>query len=376
MKHKLVKISLGIILLVYGFGIGHYYWFPFQIILKIKHSIGIEKDKKIANENCYNGEIELLREVFTDNVINGQLIKTPINTIKDVYDANNSIFTYSNDFSKAYEKIQIEQVEELSFNQGRTSILKISFRYQSKTYFVFVYGKLPEENFKSVACLIIPGSGLNQSYGIYRDDTANYHHGIMEALKQASVTNIYTLIKPNEDILAWHSGKGNKVNGNYIWNWHLNRSGSYSVSYLVQSLAFVKWMKSKHRKTVVAGLSQGGIATLINAIQSEPTCAIVASGYSVVFHDLEGAGHDQIIGVPGYSTLFDEDRIYSILKKSHSQWLFSWGKKETGIYKMEAEEKTTANLIGKLKNVSITIHDNGHVFPVKQIVEFIKNVND
>ena len=70
----------------------------------------------------------------------------------------------------------------------------------------------------------------------------------MDALRQAGVLQIYTLIKPNEDILAWHDGQGHKVHGNYIWNWHLNRAGSYSVSYLVQSLAFAKWMKSKHKK--------------------------------------------------------------------------------------------------------------------------------
>ena len=71
---------------------------------------------------------------------------------------------------------------------------------------------------------------------------------------------VYTFIKPNEDFLAWHDGNGKKLSGDFIWNWHLNREGSYSVSYLVQSLAFTKWMKGCFKKTLIAGLSQGGAA--------------------------------------------------------------------------------------------------------------------
>jgi hypothetical protein len=374
-KNKVVKISLIIIFMIYGFGMGKYHWFPVNLILKFKYSIANEKSKNIVNVNSYNGEIDLLRATFIDKVINGQLINKPINSIKGIYNANNSIFIFSNNFSKAYQEIQIEHVEQLSLNQGGTSVLKISFRYQTKVHFVFVYGELPKENSKYAACLIIPGSGVNQSHAIYTNDSSNYHYGIMDALKQAGILQVYTLIKPNEDILAWHDGQGNKVDGNYIWNWHLNRSGSYSVSYLVQSLAFAKWMKSKHEKTVIAGLSQGGIATLINAMQSQPTCAIVSSGYSLLFHDLEAAGHDQIIGVPGYSNLFDKDTLIKNLKKSPTQWFFSWGKNETDIYKMEAEERITAKLIDTLNNVSIAIHPDGHVFPKQPIRTFIEQIN-
>ena len=166
--------------------------------------------------------------------------------------------------------------------------MKVRFSYQSREYESFAYGTLPEACTETVtASLIIPGSGLNQSLGIATGDTANYHNGILNALNDGGA--IYTFIKPNEDFLAWHDGKGNKINGSFIWNWHLNREGSYSVSYLVKSIAFTKWMKGCFGKTIVAGLSQGGLAALVNAIQSHPTMVVVASGHTLLNNMAEGA---------------------------------------------------------------------------------------
>jgi len=184
---------------------------------------------------------------------------------------------------------------------------------------------------------------------------------------------IFTLIKPNEDFLAWHDGNGKKLGGDFIWNWHLNREGSYSVSYLVQSLAFTKWMQGCFGKTLVAGLSQGGAAAMLNALQSEPSQAIVAAGHSIISGDAEGSRHNQLILFPSYpADLSRPEYLESRLGQSPTQWFFSWGSRETGIFKIEAEERRTAKVISDLSNVSISIFDGRHVFPGAEIESWIK----
>jgi len=172
--------------------------------------------------------------------------------------------------------------------------------------------------------------------------------------------------------LAWHDGNGKKLSGDFIWNWHLNRDGSYSVSYLVNSLAFTKWMQGCFDRTLVAGLSQGGAAAMLNALQSKPDQAIVASGYSVINDQVEWAGHDQLIGAPGYDAIVRPEVLVDRLKQSRTQWFFSWGKQDIGTYRIEAEEQRTAQLIRMLPNVTTAFHDKGHSFPVTDIKYFLK----
>lgn len=145
------------------------------------------------------------------------------------------------------------------------------------------------------------------------------------------------------------------------------------MSYLVQSLAFTKWMKSCFNKIVVAGLSQGGAAAMLNALQSKPTVAIVASGHSVINEKAQWSGFGGLVAVPGYAELYHAVTLRKKLQATTTMWLFSWGHGEKGTYKIEAEERCTAKEIGVLANVSIVIHEFGHTFPIMFIQKFIKN---
>jgi hypothetical protein len=119
------------------------------------------------------------------------------------------------------------------------------------------------------------------------------------------------------------------------------------------------------------GLSQGGLATLINALESQPDFAVIASGYSVLSGKIEWSGHDQII-VPGISRRINEDSILQEFGDSKTKWLFTYGFEEQGIYKMEAQEMLTASAVEGLPNVEVEIHEKGHLFPVEEIRGFIK----
>jgi len=167
-------------------------------------------------------------------------------------------------FETVYEDLRVFEAEQLNQPQRAMPVVCVRFEYQDREYEVLAYGRMPKVcHGDNPASLIIPGSGFNQSLAIATGDKANYHHlGCPECVWGG----IFTLIKPNEDFLALHDGNGRKVGNDFIVSWHLNREGSHSVSYLVQSLSFTKWMQGCFAKTLVAGLSQGGAAALFNAL--------------------------------------------------------------------------------------------------------------
>jgi len=102
---------------------------------------------------------------------------------------------------------------------------------------------------------------------------------------------------------------------------------------------------------------------MLNALQSKPNLAIVAAGHSIISGDVEWSGHNQLILVPSYpADLSRSENLVSRLRQSQTQWFFSWGLKEVGIFKIEAEEQRAAKVISGLSNVPNSIFDGGHVF--------------
>lgn len=369
-KPATLMVLVTLVFFAYGVGVGHYQWPPFWQIEEVKNTLTQLLPERAVE---YRGEAELLVYAFTDPVEETDLYYPPITDLEGIRRANDRIFMLRQGFETAYEDLQVLAAEQLNQPQGVVPVVRVRFEYQDREHEAFAYGRLPpvcEGN--NSASLIIPGSGLNQSLGIATGDKANYHHGILDALN-AGGGEIFTLIKPNEDFLAWHDGNGKKLSGDFIWNWHLNREGSYSVSYLVQSLAFMKWMQDCFDRAMVAGLSQGGAAAMLNALESRPDLAIVSSGHSIVNNLAEWSGPGQLIGVPGLGALSTPHHLADRLAHTQTQWFFSWGTKERGTYKIEANEERTATVISHLPNVRTVIHDDGHIFPVEAIQIFLAN---
>ena len=99
----------------------------------------------------------------------------------------------------------------------------------------------------------------------------------------------------------------------------------------------------------------------------------MASGHSIISDTVEWSGHDQLIGVPGYAAFSGAEHLVARLQDVRTQWFFSWGTKEVGTYKIEAEEQRTAEAIRRHSNVTTVIHDEGHVFPGVAIRSLIEN---
>ena len=336
----------------------------------------VQKSYSEANKvNEFLGEHEILKYAFTKKTIESSLYYEPLRTFEDIYVHNKRIFTPIKRFSKSYKKIKIKNVYEINDLITNNSVIVVEFSLRKKNYKSFAYGKLPlncnnkNSNNSNKAIIIIPGSGSNQSYEIISGNKKNYHHGILETINQHKYSlEKYIYIKPNEGIRAWHNGEKKKLNGGFIWNWHINRGGSYSASYIVETLALVKYLKKCFNKTILAGLSQGSHAALINSLQSHPDFAIISSGHSILREKLEYTRHNQILNIPGYSDLFKEKKLVKRLKKTPTKFLFSWGLNDNGVNKFEAHTQLTAKKIENLKNIQISIHNLKHNFPPSKVV--------
>jgi hypothetical protein len=354
--------------LVVGIAVGHYRIPPFGTLHAVKTAVfdlvrGVERSEFRGDR-----EIEI---AFTDPVSETSLYHPPITSLTGVRATNDRIRMLRDGFETAYEDLKLLDATQVTRGPSLQPVIRVRFSYQRREYEAFAYGRLPAScPSAGWASLVIPGSGVNQSFAIAAADPSNYHYGILDGIAPLHGA-VYVLIKPNEDFRAWHNGDGKKLSGNFIWNWHLNRDASYSVSYLVESLAIAKWMKGCFDRTLVAGLSQGGAAAMLNAIQSQPDRAIVASGISVLFGDAEWSDHNQLIAVPGYFKLHEPEGLLGALQDSPTEWLFSWGESEGDFYGLEAHDGPTKRLLEHHKRVSVVVHRGGHIFPSKEIAAWL-----
>ena len=214
-----------------------------------------------------------------------------LTTLDDIYEHNATLLMPVDHFFTAYDNLQLESAESLVLDSGATQLLHVAYTLGGATYHGYAYAPAAPQTDRP-ASLIIPGSGLNCSEPIFRKDPASYHDGIIDALGEG-ITN-YVFIKPNEDCLAFHNGAG-KVNVAFFVNWLLNNATSFSAAYIVSAMAITKYLQGRHENVVVAGLSQGGGAALLTALQSKPTAAVIASGF------LGDHGADPLVGAqPDY----------------------------------------------------------------------------
>ena len=358
-----IVIALGF---TFGIYVGHYRWYPFNQIATAKSWVVTQSEDK--RRVPLAGNAELIQYAFTDPVISGELLYQPITSLDRISQSNESIYLPVQHFFSAYMDIQLEGQRTFQLDDGKTTVTEVAYQLADREYQAFAYGPIRSHLENKNAVLIIPGTGLNQSSSIHEQDSTNYHNGVLKAFNEGF--DVYVYIKPNEDILAFHDGQSKLCDDMFV-NWHLNRGGSYSASYIAQSLAFSKFLKEKYSELVVAGVSQGGTAALLNSLQSEPSAVIIASGFSLINEKVEWAGHQQII-IPGISSILRLDSLTTRINQMRTEFFFSWGELEIGTYYIEAKEmQTCQEFVHKCDNIECMSHDGGHVFPVEEIRDFI-----
>jgi hypothetical protein len=307
----------------------------------------------------YQRDRELLSYAFVEPMLPDQ-VYPPATTLAAVSARVNEYYLDVARFPTAYADIEVGSAE----TRGPVFLL----HYQlGSAYTAHAYVAASARAGASCAALIIPGSGHNESSVVFRREPDDYHFDIVGITREQCDTFVF--VKPNEDFAAIHDGR-RKLSYVAITTYLLNKGGSYSAHYVANSLALEKYLRSKYARTVVLGISQGGEAALLNALQSRPTAAVVASGYSVVDETLSWSNTEQII-IPGYYRGFNE-KVGTGIASSPTRFLFTYGQRERSTFKIEAEERDTCRALAPLANVTCAVHAGGHVFPADVVRDFLR----
>jgi hypothetical protein len=317
-------------------------------------------------------EAELIELAITQPLYGGPLKYPEVTAIADIAEQVCGLFMPIDVFSDAYDELSVLDTGRECLDGPTCYYEHVWVRYDldQLVYSAYAYFKESEDPSSAHAALIIPGSGTNQSTGIHRNDPGNYHYNIAEVVNED--WDMFVYVKPNEDFLAIHDGR-RKLKQEYLIRPLLNYGGSYSCRYLVDTMAMVKYLKTEYDRVVVIGLSQGGEAALYNSVQSHPDGAVISSGFSVLVDTFVDGGLGQII-VPGMKEHLMNEDVFNGIRGFRTRYLFSWGKLEKGIYKVEAELGCAAEFFSPLLNVTCVSHDMGHVFPEAEIAEFLRAV--
>lgn len=319
-------------------------------------------------------ESRLISLSFGTELYDGPLLHPAVTSLDDVTDQISDIFLPVSLYPNAYDElVTLDHSYESLGDLGNTfNVFSVTYELGEGQMAAYAYFREAQNKSSTNAALIIPGSGINQSSAIYINDSENYHYNIAALVGRHWDTYVY--VKPNEDLLAIHDGNA-KLHQEYIIRPHLNSGGSYSCRYLVDSMAIVKHLKTLYDKTVVIGLSQGGEAALYNSLQSHPDGAIVSSGFSVMWDKFLDGGLGQII-IPGMKDYHSNDAIHEGIQGSETEYLFTWGLQETGIYRAEAVLGCTANFFSELPNVTCVVHGGRHRFPRLEVTDFLWSIGN
>lgn len=361
-----------------GIAVGAFQLPPFQTLKGIWNSLPVNDQLSSGlwdeeETKQFDWEGDLLESAFEGHsTIKGELYYPAIVDVAGIRESNIRAFAETKGFDDASDNIDVIATEQVELEAGALPVVRVTYSYRQEIREAFSYGQMPSLCDGRRGSMVIPGSGDNQASAIYTGDPENYHSGILDALSDSPPDYRYIFIKQNHDFLAWHNGQGKKIAGDYIYTWHLNRGGSYSASYLLDALAFSKWMHGCFQETAILGLSQGGAATLLVSFQAKPTYGVVASGHSILFRMTLPAAANQIVGVPSYHELFREEVLIPKIKKSPTLWMFTWGVKESGVYGFEARGGPTFSTLAGLDNVVAEGHGRGHVFPQADVLKFMK----
>ena len=338
---------------------------PFQ---NLRHSVYLVKNIiNLKDKNEANCD-PMCQELFTDDLIDGDLKYAETDSLVDLKVALDRLIAPMIDIRGISRKIIFESAAISPLKKSDASILNLKYRVKDGFYDAYAYVKIKPKS--ECGVLMIPGTGHNHSYAIIKNSSNNYHRGMLNSFEECS---IFALIKPNEDYLSIHKN-GKKLTENAYLNHLIGQGSSYGSRYVSDAVAIMQWIKSNFEMSVVTGLSQGGIAATLVALEVNPTHAIIASGPIKFVGEIGYMGYNSLL-FPGIQLEVLGPSMYAAVKKSSTAFLFTMGRHEFGVMAMDLKELSTFNLLRDARNVTCKLHSGGHEYPAELIEIWIKESN-
>ncbi len=309
-------------------------------------------------------EADLLRAAFVDPLEAAHLQTGPVVDVAGIERAVGALRLPLDRFDGASDQLRLGDVT-LSALDG-VELLEVRYALDGeRRALAYRVGEQPPAQ---DALLVIPGSGLNQSTALLSGD--GYHGDIVRRLR--AFGDVYIFVKPNEDCRAIHDGRA-KLSYDFVNATLLNAGASYSATYITGSMAAVKALQQRYARVFVLGLSQGGGAALLNALQTAPAACLVCSGFSALAPRFRWANFGQII-IPGLDRMFSNDRIRADIARSPTRFLFSHGRTDSADYRFDLEGSDTRAFLAPLANAVYLAHDSGHCYPEAAVEDFLHAV--
>lgn len=318
-----------------------------------------------------------------------------IQSLQDMYDKINAQFVFKDsDYIDCYPKIILNPEMELdtSINATinsfedltgqvvyglRNPFIKVPFMLNGK--YSASRALLDSSNNMSgnhdVAFLLITGTGTN----MIRDITSNsgYHNtncGVMNFFKPWA--DFYVMSVPNEDHrgITFNKKKitaslGNNLASPFLLN-YLNSNGkAYGITRLIETVAMIKFLKTRYKRVFVLGLSTGGKVAHWSSLMAEPDAALISSGYSVLVHT---DYNSQMVNALYYSNLlntFTKDSLKHRTKEIRTQFLFTLPQNDSPIAQDDINTQATKTFYQDVGHVSFNYGYINHSFPPCAIMD-------
>jgi dienelactone hydrolase len=322
-------------------------WFHHQELTSVQDFY----NKIDSSYQFYNNEFaDCYQKIHTSNTL---LRDTAINATIDNYEVTNNVMIYGN----------------------KNPFVKLPFSLNNKTsysYAVIDSSSAPIHNNDQVF-VIISGTGSNLLKQII--DGNGYHDlncYVRNLLKPHG--DIFVMSAPNEDhrALVFNTKKPSSLPSYqppYLINYLNAENKALGLNRIIETVAFIKYLKTTYKKVFVLGLSAGGTIALWSSLLAEPDATLVASGYSVL---VDNDFNSQLINSMSYGNyllVYDKDSTKNRLAQLHTQFLFTQAQNDNPLAQADIDSSSTKNYFASLGNTSFFSDYTNHSFPPCNVID-------
>jgi hypothetical protein len=312
---------------------------------------------------------------------------TEISSVQDFFNQMDTNFRfYNHEYAGCYKNILIEsdiildtqinitfntfeQVNNFSIYGIPNPFAKVKFSLNNKSaYTYFVLDSTTNLNQQcTIAYMVVPGTGQNaMSTFVQGVGYHNLYCQVRNNLKQYG--DVYSMSRANEDHRAIFFNKKKlgtitPVQPTFMQSYLNAANRSYGVNQLIETVAMIKYLKSKYDKVFVLGLSTGGKVALWSSMEAEPHAALISSGYTIL---ADVNYQTQLINSYSFGNFLldlDKDSTKKRLSELKTQFMFTWGSNDNYLAQLEVDSNLTQNYFQGLNNTSYFYNYNSHTFP-------------
>lgn len=256
--------------------------------------------------------------------------------------------------------------------QDQMVLLPFQFAGDSMHAFGFRFPDTTNSHCRS-AFLLIPGTGMNESYAIVNN--WGYHNMLCYVMNNCrKFGDVFTFIKPNEESRAifWNANKLNE----YVVSYQIAQGKRYGINYIVEMIAWLKYLRKTYDKVFLLGLSEGGYSAFLASFYEEPDAALIAGGYSILFDsawvekDILRTRFDYLVDT------FDRYHVRSRLDHSTTNYMFTYGANDPVIGMTEEHNfHRTDSFLNGLTNCGFYYNFTDHTFPPCWVIDSFIQTN-